>query len=43
MILTLLFLLIFAGLIIILFCGVGLYIIHLYEKEEKLNKSKKTK
>jgi hypothetical protein len=43
MILSFLFLLIFGALIVILFCGVGLYIIHIYEKEEKLNKSKKTK
>jgi hypothetical protein len=43
MILSFLFLLIFGALIVILFCGVGLYIIHIYEKEEKLNNSKKTK
>ena len=43
MILSLLFFMIFIALIIVLFCSVGLYIIHVYEKEEKLNKSKKTK
>jgi len=45
MILNILFFMLFIALIIILFCSIGLYILHIREKEEKekINNSKKTK